>query len=163
MAIFGLTHWLKHRITLKLLKIDRYMLWGVWQALNCLSIHATYCVIVAVLPHVLCIMCAYLWHTVIFVVKCRLQFAASMHLLFWKFLRNVWQCKSMLLRILSHHCHSMWVYCMSLHMLSHFNTWWWWWWWWLGSCLGLLYNSWNSTAHFSLTAVLNDEKKCWLL
>jgi len=29
------------------LKIDRYMLRGVWQALNCLSIHATYCVIVA--------------------------------------------------------------------------------------------------------------------
>jgi len=36
-----------HRITLKLLKIDRYMLRGVWQALNCLSIHATYCVIIA--------------------------------------------------------------------------------------------------------------------
>ena len=49
MAIFGLTHWLKHRITRKLLKIDRYigLLQGVWQALNCLSIHATYCVIVA--------------------------------------------------------------------------------------------------------------------
>ena len=46
-AIFGLTHWLKHRITRKLLKIDRYMLRGVWQGLNCLSIHATYCVIVA--------------------------------------------------------------------------------------------------------------------
>jgi len=29
------------------LKIDRYMLRGVWQALNCLSIRATYCVIVA--------------------------------------------------------------------------------------------------------------------
>jgi len=29
------------------LKIDKYMLRGVWQALNCLSIHATYCVIVA--------------------------------------------------------------------------------------------------------------------
>jgi len=29
------------------LKIDRYMLRGVWQALNCLSIHATYCVIIA--------------------------------------------------------------------------------------------------------------------
>ena len=28
------------------MKIDRYMLQGVWQALNCLSIHATYCVIV---------------------------------------------------------------------------------------------------------------------
>jgi len=27
--------------------IDRYMLRGVWQALNCLSIHATYCVIIA--------------------------------------------------------------------------------------------------------------------
>jgi len=38
---------IKHRITRKLLKIDRYMLRGVWQALNCLSIHATYCVIVA--------------------------------------------------------------------------------------------------------------------
>jgi len=37
----------KHRITRKLLKIDRYMLRGVWQALNCLSIHATYSVIVA--------------------------------------------------------------------------------------------------------------------
>ena len=46
-TIFGLTHWLKHRITRKLLKIDRYMLRGVWQALNCLSIHGTYCVIVA--------------------------------------------------------------------------------------------------------------------
>jgi len=46
-AIFGLPHWLKHRITQKLLKIDRYMLRGVWQALNCLSIHTTYCVIVA--------------------------------------------------------------------------------------------------------------------
>jgi len=44
-AIFGLMH--GHRITRKLLKIDRYMLRGVWQALNCLSIHATYCVIVA--------------------------------------------------------------------------------------------------------------------
>ena len=32
-------------ITRKLLKID--MLRGVWQALNCLSRHATYCVIVA--------------------------------------------------------------------------------------------------------------------
>jgi len=44
---FGLTHWLKHRITRKLLKIDRYMLRGVWEALHCLSIHATHCVIVA--------------------------------------------------------------------------------------------------------------------
>jgi len=35
------------RITRKLLKIDRYMLQGVWQALSCLFIHATYCVIVA--------------------------------------------------------------------------------------------------------------------
>ena len=26
--------------------IDRYMLRGVWQALNCLSIHGTYCVII---------------------------------------------------------------------------------------------------------------------
>jgi len=31
----------------RLLKIDRYVLRGVWQALNCVSIHATYCVIVA--------------------------------------------------------------------------------------------------------------------
>ena len=46
-AIFGLTHSLKHRITRKLLKIDRYMLRRVWQALNCLSIHGTYLVIVA--------------------------------------------------------------------------------------------------------------------
>jgi len=38
---------LKHLITRKLLKRDRYMLRGVWQALNCLSIHGTYCVIVA--------------------------------------------------------------------------------------------------------------------
>jgi len=29
------------------LKIDRDMLRRVWQALNCLSIHATYCVIIA--------------------------------------------------------------------------------------------------------------------
>ena len=35
------------RITWKLLKIDGYMQRGVWQALNCLSIHATYCVIIA--------------------------------------------------------------------------------------------------------------------
>ena len=47
MAIFGLTHSLKHRITRKILTIDRYMLRGVWQALNCLSIDATFCVIVA--------------------------------------------------------------------------------------------------------------------
>ena len=33
------------RITGKLLKIDGYMLRGVWQALNCLFIHATFCVI----------------------------------------------------------------------------------------------------------------------
>ena len=33
------------RITEKLLKIDGYMLRGVWQALNCLFIHATFCVI----------------------------------------------------------------------------------------------------------------------
>ena len=45
-AIFGLTHWLKHRITRTLLKIDRYMLRGVWRALNCLSIRATYCAII---------------------------------------------------------------------------------------------------------------------
>jgi len=37
----------KHRITQKLLKIDRYMQREVWQAFNCLSIHATYCMIVA--------------------------------------------------------------------------------------------------------------------
>jgi len=30
------------RITGKLLKIDGYILLGVWQALKCLSIHATY-------------------------------------------------------------------------------------------------------------------------
>ena len=29
------------------MKIDRYMLRGVWQALNCLSIPATYCMIIA--------------------------------------------------------------------------------------------------------------------
>jgi len=33
------------RITGKLLQIDGYMLWGVWQALNCLFISATFCVI----------------------------------------------------------------------------------------------------------------------
>ena len=33
------------RITGKLLQIDGYMLRGVWQALNCLFIHATFCVI----------------------------------------------------------------------------------------------------------------------
>ena len=33
------------RITGKLLKIDGYMLQGVWQALDCLFIHATFCVI----------------------------------------------------------------------------------------------------------------------
>jgi len=33
------------RITGKLLKIDGYMLRGVRQALNCLFIHATFCVI----------------------------------------------------------------------------------------------------------------------
>jgi len=33
------------RKTGKLLKIDRYMLRGVWQALKCLFIHATFCVI----------------------------------------------------------------------------------------------------------------------
>jgi len=46
-AILGLTHWLKHRITRKPLNIDRYMLRGVWQALNCLSTRATHCVIIA--------------------------------------------------------------------------------------------------------------------
>jgi len=35
------------RITGKLFKIDGYMLLGVWQALNCLFIHATFCVIAA--------------------------------------------------------------------------------------------------------------------
>ena len=33
------------RITGKLFKIDRYMMRVVWQALNCLSIHAAFCVI----------------------------------------------------------------------------------------------------------------------
>jgi len=33
------------RITRKLLKIDGYMLLGVWQALNCIFFHATFCVI----------------------------------------------------------------------------------------------------------------------
>ena len=33
------------RINGKLLKIDWYMRGGVWQALNCLFIHATFCVI----------------------------------------------------------------------------------------------------------------------
>ena len=33
------------RITGKLFKIDGYMLRAVWQALNCLFIHATFCVI----------------------------------------------------------------------------------------------------------------------
>ena len=33
------------RITGKLFKLDGYMLRGVWQALNCLFIHATFCVI----------------------------------------------------------------------------------------------------------------------
>jgi len=33
------------RITVKLLKIDGYMLQGVWQALSCLFIYATFCVI----------------------------------------------------------------------------------------------------------------------
>jgi len=35
------------RITGKLLKIHGYMLRVVWQALNCLFIHATFCVIAA--------------------------------------------------------------------------------------------------------------------
>jgi len=35
------------RITGKLLQTGGYMLQGVWQALNYLSIHATYCVIIA--------------------------------------------------------------------------------------------------------------------
>ena len=39
---------LEVRITGKLLQIDGYMLRGIWQALNyCLSIHATFCVIIA--------------------------------------------------------------------------------------------------------------------
>jgi len=46
-AIFTLTHLLKHRITRKVFKIDRYMLRGVSQTLNCLSIYVTHCVIVA--------------------------------------------------------------------------------------------------------------------
>ena len=32
------------------MKIDRYMLREVWQTLNCLSIRATYCVIIAGAP-----------------------------------------------------------------------------------------------------------------
>ena len=40
-AIFALAV----RITGKLLKIDGYMLRRVWQALNCLFIHAMFCVI----------------------------------------------------------------------------------------------------------------------
>ena len=43
MAIFAVAV----RITGKLFKIDGYMLRGVWQALNCLFIHATFCVIIA--------------------------------------------------------------------------------------------------------------------
>jgi len=46
-AIFGLTHSLKHRMTRKLLKIDRYMLQEVWQASNCLSIYVTFSAVVA--------------------------------------------------------------------------------------------------------------------
>ena len=34
-------------ITWKLFKVDGYMLRGVWQALNCLFIHATFCMIAA--------------------------------------------------------------------------------------------------------------------
>ena len=40
-------HALAVRITGKLFTIDGYMLRGVWQALNCLFIHATFCVIAA--------------------------------------------------------------------------------------------------------------------
>ena len=36
---------LKHRITRKLLKTDRYILQGVWQALNRLFIYGTFSVI----------------------------------------------------------------------------------------------------------------------
>ena len=36
---------LEVRITGELLNIDGYMLRGVWQALNCLFIYATFCVI----------------------------------------------------------------------------------------------------------------------
>ena len=46
-AIFTLTHLLKHRITQKVFKIDRYMLRGVWQASNSLFIHGKYRVVVA--------------------------------------------------------------------------------------------------------------------
>ena len=46
-VIFALTHLLKHRITQKVFKIDRYMLRAVWQPSNSLFIHATHCVIVA--------------------------------------------------------------------------------------------------------------------
>ena len=38
---------LEVRITGKLFKLDGYMLQVVWQALNCLFIHATFCVIAA--------------------------------------------------------------------------------------------------------------------
>jgi len=46
-AIFALTHLLKHRITRKVFKIDRYMLQGVWQASNSFFIHGKYRVVVA--------------------------------------------------------------------------------------------------------------------
>ena len=38
------------RITGKLFKTDGHMLRGVWQALNCLFMHATFCVIAAGRP-----------------------------------------------------------------------------------------------------------------
>ena len=46
-AIFTLTHLLKHRITQKVFKIDRYMLRAVWQPSNSLFIHGKYRVVVA--------------------------------------------------------------------------------------------------------------------
>ena len=46
-VIFALTHLLKHRITQKVFKIDRYMLRGVWQPSNSLFIHGKYRVVVA--------------------------------------------------------------------------------------------------------------------
>ena len=45
-AIFTRTHLLKHRITRKVFKIDRYMLRGVWQASNSLFIHGKHRVVV---------------------------------------------------------------------------------------------------------------------
>ena len=46
-AIFAVRHWLKHHISQKLFNINMYMLRVFWQALNCLSIDAICCMIVA--------------------------------------------------------------------------------------------------------------------